>query len=107
MDYDEIFNKFKNKKYKIEKDKFNSAFYIETDGLMVGVFDFDYPNDNYRGKILAEHLDNFDKWSKAFYMSDFPNNKDELNIILNDLKHIADEKNKKSGNNFGHLVRTF
>lgn len=109
MDIKDIVNLFKKHKFKVVDVSFKNdiMFTIETENLIIGIFGYDYPNTGYCGKILAEHKDNFDKWSKAFYSASFPSDAEELEIILDDLKYISNEKNKKSGNNFGRLVRSF
>ncbi len=109
MDINEIIKLFKNKKFKI-KDiscEYGLAYSTENESVIIGIFDHDYPNTNYRGKILAEHKNNFDKWSKSFYIANFPANKDEFKIILSDIKHISNSLNEASGAIFGHLIREF
>ena len=109
MDIEEIIKLFKQYKFKVEymgiEDEI--AYLIETDEIRIGIFDHTYPNTGYCGKILMEHQDNFDKWSKAFYSSSFPTDKDDFLIILEDIKYVSTDFNKIAGNKFGSLTRDF
>ena len=110
MNIDEIVSLFKKSKFKIKDISCGvdeKAYYTETDEIQIGIFDYTYPNTGYNGKILMEHKNNFDKWSKVFYSSTFPSNEREFNIVLKDLKYISDKDNEDSGNNFGSLDRRF
>lgn len=92
---------------RVRDDDEDDAFYFETDDLMVGVFSHVYPNTGYNGKVLAEHKNNFDKRSKAFYSSDLPSNKKEIDIIVCDLEYISSKENEEAGDAFSTLHRTF
>ena len=83
------------------------AYYTKHNGLRISIFDHDYPNTGYCGSILVEHEDNFDKWSKAFYQSDFPGDDKDFDILMNDLLYVSQDFNKEAGNGFGGLVRRF
>ena len=103
----EIVNYFKTKGFKITKDENENSYSTEDEHLRIGIFGYDYPNENYCGKILAEHKDNFDKWSKAFYSCSLPSSEEEIEILLSDLKYITTDENKEAGDCFGKLRRTF
>lgn len=110
MGIDKIVVLFKKHKFKIKDistDVDERAYYTENENMHIGIFDYTYPNTGYCGKILIEHKDNFDKWSKVFYSSDFPNNEKEFRIILRDLEYINNEYDKECGNKFGFLTRGF
>ena len=81
---------------------------IFTNGsIRVGIFNNNYPHLTWKNHILAEHEENFDKWSKHFYNAPMPNSIAELKLILSDLKHIDDLHNRVIGNKFGTLIRSF
>lgn len=110
MDIDQIVILFKKHKFKVKDISAGideRAYYTDTDEIQIGIFDYTYPNTGYNGKILMEHKNNFDKWSKVFYRATFPSNEDEFNLILKDLKYISDKANEDSGNRFGSLERRF
>ena len=107
MDYEEIKSFICKLGIKTVEDDMYMAFYFDIFNLRVGVFDHEYPNEMRCGKILAEHNENFDKWSKSFYSATFPNEEYEMYIILADFKHISDGLNVRSGNSFGSLIREF
>lgn len=110
MTIDQIIELFKRHKFKIKDISTGvdeRAYYTETENMQIGIFDYTYPNTGYNGKILIEHKDNFDKWSKVFYSSTFPNTENEFKIILRDLNYIDNKYDKESGNNLGSLTREF
>ena len=83
------------------------AFQFKTDELYIGIFSLTYPNYGYCNTILAEHKENFDKWSKAYYSCYIPNNELEFKILFSDLKHISTNLQQQAGNKFSGLSRTF
>lgn len=96
MDIFEIVELFRKHGFKIKN--VGDYFYLKTEDLEIGIFDQDYPNNSYCGCIVAEHIDNFDKRYKSFYKASFPKNEEEFKLLLEDLKYISNEANKKSGN---------
>ncbi len=80
---------------------------LSNGSIRVGIFPISFPHTQWRGHILAEHEDNFDKWSSYFYKAPIPSSTIELEAILEDLKNIDNYNNKKLGDVFGTLVRSF
>lgn len=106
----DLIERFKKNKFKmkdISSGPLEFAFYTEWEDLKIGIFDYGYPNTGYNGKILVEHKENFDKWSKVFYDCNFPANEEDFKVFLEDLKYIGRKFNEKQGNNFGGLSRSF
>lgn len=93
--------------YKQKWEEAEGAVCFENDILVLAIFDNDYPNDDRCGRIFAEHKENFDKWSSAFYKSTTPTNGDELFVLLADLEYISLTQNIFLGNKFSTLTRTF
>jgi len=100
----------------IIKALLNTGFYDQCNGrdgeviftnkdIRVGIFPHSFLNKGWAGHVLAEHEENFDKWSKHFYRCSLPSNKDQMKLLLSDLKYINNNANKKSGNEFGRLIR--
>jgi hypothetical protein len=111
MDIHQIINLFKEKTYKVKDISTLDgewAYSIEDDILTIGIFDYDYPDTGYNGKICVDFSSQFDKWSKCFYQCDFPSEEDQFNMLLSDLDYLKKEKlNEMCSNKFGKLVRTF
>lgn len=109
MIFEEIRDAFEKTKYKkyIKDDEDEEAFYIKTKEIVIGVFNFSYPNSNWVGKIIADSIENINKTSDAIYWATFPRNKDDFNLLLEDLDYIPTKSNIKSGNRLGRLERTF
>ena len=74
--------------------------------LRVAIFPISYPHSYWRGKILAEHEDSFDKWSKHYYMVDIPELEDDINIVIEDLIYIDNKRHANSSNGYSTLRRT-
>lgn len=89
------------------KDKTDNSIILTNGILRVGVFSEDFPRPEWKGKVLADHEVNFDKWSKCFYSCTFPGVDGEYDILIADLKHIKDDNNQQSSNCSGHLFRSF
>lgn len=85
----------------------DGCYIMNIGGLRVGVFSHCWPNDYQKQHVIAEHEDNFDKWSKSFYWCDLPENQDQFDALLRDLEHIDNEEDRRIGNDFGLLKRTF
>ena len=77
------------------------------DSLIVAIFDNDYPNDDRRGRVFAEHKESFDKWWSCMYKSTTPTNEDELLALLSDFEYISSDLNKYLGCEYSTLTRTF
>lgn len=93
--------------FEIKHKDDDGAFVLTNGELRVGIFPPDYPHSIWKNHVLAEHEDNFDKWSKHFYKCDIPSDATEELVLMNDLRHIQNEENKKIGTRFGLLTRSF
>jgi len=79
---------------------------ILSDGkVRVGIFPVDFPHPDWCNRILADQEVNFDKWSKHFYRSDYPEDALSVDLIIADIKYLVTEINIKASNRFGHLFR--
>ena len=116
MYIEELITLFKNKGFKIKEmsimpneydDNLYKAYFIKTRKLSIGVFDYNYPNTSYNGKIVIDYTDLFDKWHKCFYMAMFPDNGDEFKIQLADIKYLSKKINYKASDMFCRLTRSF
>jgi len=83
------------------------AFTFEVNDLVVGIFNYNYPNKTYAGKILMEFKDLFDKWSKCFYEYTLPEKEGHLKIFYEDLDYFGTIKSKHFSDNFGSICRNF
>ena len=96
-----------NKKYKKKWEEDEGAICFENDTIVVAIFDHDYPNEDRKGRIFAEHKKHFDRWWSAFYKCDMPKNDMQLGAMMGDLLHIQSTENYTFGEGFGTLTRTF
>lgn len=83
------------------------CYQLEVGGLRVAVFAHDWCNTTQQGHVLADHNENFDKWSKAYYWCELPENQEQFDILLRDLQYIDNDADVKMSNDFGLLRRTF
>lgn len=83
----------------------SDAVVLESANLLIGVFDYEYPNTNQAGRIMVDHKSNFDKWSKAYYSCTLPNEKWQYEVLLDDLSYVDSKAQENASNNFSFLNR--
>lgn len=89
-------------------DEDGEAHSFKNNDLLIGVFDYEYPNYNLAGSIRGEYIDTFNKWTNVYYRCNIPATKEGLDVIIEDLKYLASEKNeanKIANKNLSELVR--
>lgn len=93
---------------KIEKGKLYDFARVTGKGIFAGFCTKHYDNHTnssyaeINGKISADNLQCFDKWSKCPLSLDLPSNEVEMNFLIKRLEYWGSEQGFNSSNNFDY-----